>query len=79
MELLQQYAQQGHLVIAVLHDFNLAAGFCHQVLLLHQGQLIAQGAPQQVLNQDNLMKVYQLTAQDLSYITHYQEQTATAI
>jgi iron complex transport system ATP-binding protein len=66
MELLQRYAQQGNLVIAVLHDFNLAARFCQQILLLHQGQLIAQGSPQQVLTADNLMTVYQLSRQDLN-------------
>ncbi|MEK7991616.1 MAG: ABC transporter ATP-binding protein [Thiotrichaceae bacterium] len=70
MELLQRYAQQGNLVIAVLHDFNLAARFCQQILLLHQGQLIAQGSPQQVLTADNLMTVYQLSQQDLNYIKH---------
>jgi len=70
MELLQRYAQQGNLVIAVLHDFNLAARFCQQILLLHQGQLLAQGSPQQVLTADNLMTVYQLSQQDLNYIKH---------
>ncbi|MCV6636854.1 ABC transporter ATP-binding protein [Candidatus Albibeggiatoa sp. nov. NOAA] len=70
MELLQQYAEQGHLVIAVLHDFNLAARFCQQILLLNQGQLVAQGTPQQVLTANNLMQVYQLSQQDLSYIQY---------
>ncbi|WP_353572491.1 ABC transporter ATP-binding protein [Candidatus Albibeggiatoa sp. nov. BB20] len=70
MELLRQYAQQGHLVIAVLHDFNLAARFCQKIILLHQGQLVTQGEPQQVLTPNNLMNVYQLTQQDLDYMNY---------
>ncbi len=71
MELLRQYADQGCLVIAVLHDFTLATHFCQQILLLHQGKLIAQGHPEQVLVPENLMKVYQLSKQDLNRIGFY--------
>lgn len=68
MSLLKTYVQQGNLVIAVLHDFKLAAHFCDQIVLLNQGQLIDQGQPQQVLKADNLRQVYHLTAADLQVV-----------
>lgn len=70
MELLKHYAQQGHIVIAVLHDFNLAMQFCQQILLLHEGQLIADGQPYEVLTPVHLMQVYQLSEKDLSLIKY---------
>jgi ABC-type cobalamin/Fe3+-siderophores transport system ATPase subunit len=43
MELLQAHAQQGGAVIAALHDLSLAARFCSRLMLMHHGQLIAEG------------------------------------
>jgi iron complex transport system ATP-binding protein len=73
MELLQQYAAQGNLVLVVLHDFSLVANFCQQVLLLHQGYLLAQGPPNTVLNTHNLATVYRIQTTDKAYLAnHYQ-------
>lgn len=65
MSLLKNYAQQGHLVVAVLHDFKLATHFCDHIILLQNGQVVDQGQPSQVLSSDNLMQVYQLSTADL--------------
>jgi iron complex transport system ATP-binding protein len=50
---------QGLLVLAVLHDLNLAAGYCDRILLLHRGRLEAEGPPQQVITAERLAHVYQ--------------------
>ena len=44
-------------VVAVLHDLNLAARADH-VLLLHQGRVLAEGTPEQVLTPENLQAAY---------------------
>ena len=49
---------QGKAVLAVLHDVNLAAAFCDFLVLLHAGQIVAQGTPDQVLTAENLQAVY---------------------
>lgn len=36
-------------VLCVLHDLNLAAEFCHRLILMHAGRVIADGPPEQVL------------------------------
>lgn len=44
--------------VVVLHDLSLALRFCDRLLLLHQGELVAAGFPDQVLSDDNLRQVY---------------------
>jgi len=62
MELLQAHAQQGGAVIAALHDLSLAARFCSRLILMHQGKLVAEGEPVQVLTPENLARVYGISA-----------------
>lgn len=50
-------------VFVVLHDVNLAAFYCDKLILLSQGNIIAQGEPQQVLTPDNLEATYGLRGQ----------------
>lgn len=45
-------------VCVVLHDLNLAALWADRILLLHKGKLVAQGAPQQVLQAEAIAKWY---------------------
>lgn len=45
-------------VIAVLHDLNLAAYYCNELLLLEQGIIAASGSPAQVLTAENIARVY---------------------
>lgn len=51
-------AQCGVLVIAAMHDINLAASFATRICVLQQGHLLADGAPATVLNQAFLEQVY---------------------
>ena len=62
MELLAEHAQQGGSVLAALHDLSLAARFCSRLILLHQGQVVADGAPGAVLTNNNLEQVYGISA-----------------
>lgn len=42
----------------MLHDLNLAALWADRLLLLHRGELVAQGTAQQVLQADSLRRWY---------------------
>ena len=55
---LHAYAQQGHAVVMAVHDLSLAARYCDQLALMHQGELVAQGPVTQVLQADLLSRVY---------------------
>jgi iron complex transport system ATP-binding protein len=52
--------------IVVLHDLNLAARYCDQVVLLHQGHVVAAGASADVLTPETLEPVYQVTVRRFS-------------
>ena len=56
---IKELAHCGVLVIAAMHDINLAASFATRVCVLQQGHLLADGAPATVLNQSFLEQVYQ--------------------
>lgn len=45
-------------VVLAMHDLNLAARWTDHVLLLRQGELIAAGAPRDVLQTDRIAHVY---------------------
>jgi iron complex transport system ATP-binding protein len=62
MELLRAEADAGGLVICVLHDLTLAARFCDRVLVMHDGALVADGSPRDVLTPELLAQVYGITA-----------------
>lgn len=62
MELLAEHAQQGGAVFAALHDLSLAARFCSRLILMHQGKILADGEPIQVLTTENLQQVYGISA-----------------
>ncbi|TFC90601.1 MULTISPECIES: ABC transporter ATP-binding protein [Cryobacterium] len=48
----------GLTAIIALHDLNLAAAFCDQILLLHRGRLVAAGTPEEVLRPSTIAMVY---------------------
>lgn len=47
-------------VIMTVHDLNLASLYCQRLLLLHNGQLLADGTPNQVLTSNQLQSVFNL-------------------
>ena len=62
MALLRRQAEQGALVIAVLHELTMAARHCDRLLLIDGGRLVADGAPADVLTQARLAEVYGIRA-----------------
>ncbi|MES5487497.1 ABC transporter ATP-binding protein [Bradyrhizobium sp. INPA03-11B] len=62
MQKLRNVADTGVLVIVVTHDLGLAARFADHVLVLSEGQLAAQGAPQEALSESVLASVFRVSA-----------------
>jgi iron complex transport system ATP-binding protein len=50
--------QQGLTVVAAVHDLNLAALSFDRIVALHQGQIVADGSPGQVLRADVVESIY---------------------
>lgn len=60
MQDLKAESRRGTLVIAVTHDLGLAARLADETVLLDHGRLIAHGAPEAVLSDENLHAVYRV-------------------
>ena len=58
---------EGKAVLAAVHDLTLAAQFCHRLVMLHQGRVIADGAPGAVLTRERLRQVYGASLHVLSH------------
>ncbi len=51
-------AERGIGVVVVLHDVNMAARFCDEIIALHGGKLIARGAPEAIMTEPELEAIY---------------------
>lgn len=73
IELLRTTAHLAHTqglgVMVIVHDINLAARWCDQLVMLAQGTIIADGVPADVLTRDNLRTVYDIEADILPHPT----------
>ncbi len=52
--------EQGLAVIVAMHDLSLAGQFVDELLLLSDGETVAQGTPREVLTEQNLQRYYGL-------------------
>ena len=69
---IQAQTQQGKSILMVAHDLNLVRHYADRVLLLDQGLLVAEGKPQEVLNTDNISRVFQVSASvEGNYLSWY--------
>jgi iron complex transport system ATP-binding protein len=62
MTVLRSVANNGALVIVVTHDLSLAARFADTVLVLSDGRLVAQGAPEHALSDAIMEDVFRVGA-----------------
>lgn len=58
----QRAARDGHLIIIVVHDLNIALRYAHQVLVLHRGAVHGSGLPTDVLTPRLLSDVFAVNA-----------------
>jgi iron complex transport system ATP-binding protein len=62
VQLLDEYRNAGRLVVAVLHDLNLALGACTRLLLMDEGSIVADGEPRSVITDRTLNRHYRIRA-----------------
>jgi iron complex transport system ATP-binding protein len=58
LETARDFAAAGGLVLAILHDLNLAAEFADQLVVMHRGQVTAKGASLDTISDDTIARVY---------------------
>lgn len=52
--------RQGTGIVAVLHEINMAARFCDELIALKGGRVVARGAPAELMREDALEAIYGL-------------------
>jgi iron complex transport system ATP-binding protein len=62
MQDLKAESRRGALVIAVTHDITLASRLADHIVLMHEGQAVAEGPPAAVLTDHRLAAVYGVSA-----------------
>lgn len=67
LQLATTLAAAGVLVVAVLHDFQLAAAFAHRILLLKEGALYAQGTVDDVFTSAHIKNSFGI---DVAILSH---------
>lgn len=68
MELIRKLANElGLGIIIVIHDINLAARYCDQLIALHSGKLLAQGSADELITTAKLKEIYGI---ELNVIAH---------
>jgi iron complex transport system ATP-binding protein len=60
LQIAKEFAQQDTVLIAVLHDINLATQYADKLFFLKEGELVAQGKPKEMLNEALLLKVFDI-------------------
>lgn len=59
MEVVSKWQKEKQLlVIAVLHDLNLASLYCDELIALHEGKFVGSGEPSKVLTTDLVEQLY---------------------
>ena len=62
LDLLKKLNHEKHItILAVIHDLNLAARYSDEVMLMHQGKILALGATEKVMTTAQLQKAYEMT------------------
>ncbi len=58
----QKVKQNGHTVVAVMQDINLAASYCDHLIFMSGGKIVSQGSTQTVLTPETLKLVFNIQA-----------------
>ncbi|EJC76701.1 ABC-type cobalamin/Fe3+-siderophore transport system, ATPase component [Rhizobium leguminosarum bv. trifolii WSM2012] len=62
LDILSLISKLGITSIVALHDLNLAAMFCDSLAVLEKGEVVASGAPEDVLTEDMIGRVFGVRA-----------------
>lgn len=58
LELVAELAAGGAGVLLIVHDLTLAAAYCDRIVLLDRGEVVAEGAPSEVVTSEHVQRVY---------------------
>ena len=54
--------ERGTTILMVLHDLNMAARYCDQLIAMRAGKIVAAGSPAEVVTAANMRQVFGINA-----------------
>lgn len=60
LNLVKNASRNGMTVVAVIHDLNLAAYYCDEICMLHNGEILDTGKPENVLTPRNIEYAFKI-------------------
>jgi len=58
LQVAREFTSKDTVLVAVMHDINLATQYADRLFFLKQGELVAQGKPKDILNESLIKKVF---------------------
>ena len=58
MKVIKKIQDQGITILLVEHHMQLVMGICEKIIVLNYGKKIAEGTPDQIQNNEEVIKVY---------------------
>jgi iron complex transport system ATP-binding protein len=58
LQVAREFVQKDTVLVAVMHDINLATQYGDQLFFLKEGKLVANGKPKDILNESLIKKVF---------------------
>ena len=62
LELVSELVRDGKTIVAAIHDLNLAAHYCDELVLLSAGTVLSSGPPETVLTEERLRSAFETRA-----------------
>jgi iron complex transport system ATP-binding protein len=62
LQIAREFTNAGTILIAVMHDINLAIQYADKLFFLKEGELIAQGSPKDILDKELIKQVFNVEA-----------------
>lgn len=66
LEIAREFTNQQTVLIAVMHDINLAAHYGDKLFFLREGQLVSSGKPREILTEDLIKNVFNVKVSVIS-------------
>lgn len=63
MQLFASMARDGHGVLTVIHDLDLALRYANRLLWMHEGRIVADGTPEETFTSERLRSVFGIEAE----------------
>lgn len=60
LQIARELAKEGIVLVAVMHDINLAIQFADKLFFLKEGELVDHGKPKEILTEDLIKKVFNI-------------------